>query len=807
MRTLRQKSAVSGLIFFIFCISVVAESATNVNPLISKRWLSEKWTARWSMHDSDIETDKGVYLFRKNIELASAPDRFVVHVSADQRYQLFVNGEQVVWGPARGDVFHWRFETVDIAPYLEAGKNIIAARVWSFGNMAPWAQMTVQTAFILQGDGSAEQVLDTPYGWKSYKDESVVPFQSKMGVDEISCVTGPAERVKGELHPWGWNMPGFDDSAWNEVIAIDNAYPAGIPGDASSLWHLVPRNIPFMELKLERFPSIPRKPKVKVTREFLKGEAPVVVPAKKKTSILFDRKQITNGFPEIIVSGGKGSKMSLVYEEALYKYPEATVGINIKGNRDKVKGQGVRVGYKFDEFFPEGGDHRLYTTLWWRSFRYVQLNIETGDEPLVIEDIRIKATGYPFEQVAEFDSNDPLMKKIWQVGWRTVRMCSAETFMDCPYYEQLQYVGDTRIQSMVSLYVSGDDRLMRNAIELFYESIIPEGITRSRYPSRVLQIIPTFSLQWVGMVHDFWMHRDDDEFVKQYMVSIYEVLDWFEKHRRDDGLLGGLEWWNFVDWVTTWKGGVPPGATEGGSSVVSLEYALALMEAAKLEDDLGSSAIAADYRKRADKIIEAVRKHCWDDGRGLVADTPEKGTYSQHATLMAVLAGMVPEDQTTEVMERALADPDISKCTYQFRYFLHRAIEKAGLSYKYTSFLGPWRNMLDLGLTTWAESPEPTRSDCHGWSAAPTYDMLAVILGIKPSASRFSSVRIEPHMSGLEWVKGKIPHPKGMLSVSISEGSGGASAEIEMPAGLPGVFVWNGKEYPLSPGLQKLDLD
>ena len=66
--------------------------------------------------------------------------------------------------------------------------------------------------------------------------------------------------------------------------------------------------------------------------------------------------------------------------------------------------------------------------------------------------------------------------------------------MDTPYCEQLQYVGDTRIQALISYAVAGDDRLARQALRAFDDSRIPEGITRSRYPSSLPQSIPTFSL-------------------------------------------------------------------------------------------------------------------------------------------------------------------------------------------------------------------------------------------------------------------------------------------------------------------------
>lgn len=55
----------------------------------------------------------------------------MVHVSADNRYRLFVNGKAVCSGPARGNLYNWYFETIDIGLYLEPGKNVIAALVWN----------------------------------------------------------------------------------------------------------------------------------------------------------------------------------------------------------------------------------------------------------------------------------------------------------------------------------------------------------------------------------------------------------------------------------------------------------------------------------------------------------------------------------------------------------------------------------------------------------------------------------------------------------------------------------------------------
>ena len=124
-----------------------------------------------------------------------------------------------------------------------------------------------------------------------------------------------------------------------------------------------------------------------------------------------------------------------------------------------------------------------------------------------------------------------------------------------------------------------------------------------------------------------------------------------------------------------------------------------------------------------------------------MADTPEKNTFSQHAGIMGVLSGSIPVDQQKQVLEKVLTDTSLSQATFYYRFYLTRALKMAGMAENYYSQLKPWRDMLNIGLTTFAEQPEPTRSDCHAWSSSPNYDFLATICGIMPGSPGFASVR------------------------------------------------------------------
>jgi hypothetical protein len=97
-----------------------------------------EWHASWITHPTEPLRDGGVFHFRKVFHLGVKPAHFPVLVSADNRFQLYVNGQRVGEGPARGDFSRWRYETFDLAPFLQSGENLIAATVWQMGFGRPW---------------------------------------------------------------------------------------------------------------------------------------------------------------------------------------------------------------------------------------------------------------------------------------------------------------------------------------------------------------------------------------------------------------------------------------------------------------------------------------------------------------------------------------------------------------------------------------------------------------------------------------------------------------------------------------------
>lgn len=761
--------------------------------------MTRGWTAGWISHPTAPRTDFGVFHFRRSFEWDGRSDRFVVHVTADNRYRLFVNGRAVSSGPARGDLSHWHYETVDLAPHLRPGRNVLAAVVWNFGADRPMAQFSHQTALLLQGASEVEAVVNTGESWRVVQDTAYAPLpvdRAAMGYPYI--VVGPGEIVDGAAYPWGWEEPGYDDQSWPAAVVVQRATPQWGENYGEAIgWTLVPRTIPAMEERPERLARVARASGVATDDRLLTGEQPLTVPPHTQATLLLDQSHLTTAYPEIEVSNGRGATIRLTYAEALFDCDGR------KGNRNEIDGKEIR-GQQ-DLFRPDGGAHRRFRPLWWRTYRYLQLDVETQAEPLVLHDVRGIFTAYPFEERASFAASDTTLPVIWKTGWRTARLCAGETYFDCPYYEQLQYAGDTRIQALISLYVSGDDRLARQAIRAFDQSRHPDGLTQSRYPSRDPQYIPPYSLIWISMIHDFWMHRDDPAFAGSWFTGIRGVLDWYEARRDTSGLIGPTPWWNFVDW--SFPRGVPPGADEGGSTIIALQYVYALRHAAELADAFGRREEAERYQATAAAVTDAVRRFAWDAERGLFADEPSRTHFSQHANVLAVLVDLVPPAEQATLLETMLAADDLTPCTYYFRFYLDRAMKKAGLGDTYVERLGPWREMLANGLTTFAEAPEPTRSDAHAWSASPNYEFLATVCGIEPASPGFAAVAVAPALGSLEWARCSMPHPNGLIEVSLQRSAGGRlSGTVTLPPGLSGTFTWKGHEIALAPGENAIEL-
>ena len=731
--------------------------------------------------------------YRLAFSIDAIPAEYLVHVTADSQYRSYVNGTPIASGPTSGDPENWRFDTLDIADNLVAGTNLLAAVVWHPAGdwKAPAAFMQQAAGFYLQGITDPSINTGTAK-WKACINPAYTP--QKPNKFKGYFVIGDFEHVDANQYPWHWETVAFDDRNWQDAVPSAQSYT------------LIPRRIPMMEHRRERLQSICQTQGVKAADNFLKGSAPITIPANTTATLLLDRGELSNAYPELTTRGGRNAVIKMGYAESLFNKANSWD----KGDRNAVKNKLFEGPH--DQIICDGGENRTFRPLWFRTFRYIQLDVVTADEPLTLVDLKTETTGYPFQEIASFNADSPELEQIWNVGWRTLRLCAVDNFYDCPFYERLQYIGDTRIEALVSVYVSGDTRLMRKAIDLFNDSRNGADLTASRYPSNAHQVIPTFCNWWIAMVNDYRMLEGDRAFVEKMVPSIDAIIHRFENHTDPaTGLIlfSTNDEWDFVDWADH----LPhlkerKAEDQKPSGLLTLNHMYGIQQAVEIMRYLGDHEKAAAYQAINDYLKATVWAACWDEQKGLLSDDPEHERFTEHANLLGILTDTIPPAKQKAVMQKILAGkPEMTKATIYFRFYYNRALVKLGMADLYLDTLDIWRDQLKLNVTTWAEKPEPSRSDCHAWGSSPNYEFLATVAGITPASPGFKTVHIAPALGDLQSVDAQMPTKAGLIKVNLHrQGENGIAAKITLPDGMTGTLVWNGTIAPLRPGEQTLQL-
>ena len=283
------------------------------------------------------------------------------------------------------------------------------------------------------------------------------------------------------------------------------------------------------------------------------------------------------------------------------------------------------------------------------------------------------------------------------------------------------------------------------------------------------------------MCHDHALWRDDPSFTKSLLPGVRIICDYFAELIRDDGLLAPLDGWNFTDWVPEWQPfGVPPHASTESSGILSWHAVMTFRMAGELEDWFGEPEMATLQKRRARELAHNTHRCFWDESHGMYADDLAHEHWSEHAQCLAILSGLVPETCVDRLKAGLLGERDLSRATIYFSHYLFETYQKIGAIPAFLDRLEQWKLLLENGLTTPIEQPEPTRSDCHAWGAHPLIHFYITLAGIRPIAPGFSKVEINPQLGPLQWLKARLPHPNGEIRLEVGHGA----ISVSLPEGV-----------------------
>ncbi|MEK4474775.1 family 78 glycoside hydrolase catalytic domain [Paenibacillus sp. FSL R7-0048] len=767
--------------------------------MAAKEW--GDWGARWiwpqeEQGSADREQQHERAYFRRVFELPAGIGKTCtldVAITADSRYRLFVNGQRLWAGPCKGHGHIQYYEEFSLDNVLQPGLNVLAVMVVHYAGTTPfelgedgplsvWRSQKgglLVEAAVTQG-GQLVQELNTDSSWKSIKDRSY-----KLQQFPIIRWMGGLEEVEGVEALLDWTLPEYDDSAW---LATGIVQPVRDEYGQLTPWQLARRPIPLLYEREQFFLKLMRSSSGEGHAFFEEGHslelrngdggaspnavlpsAGITIEAGQHFWLELDAGELTTGYLQLRLLGGKGSRITLLCAEC-YEEETGDDEIRRKAVRDNTKEHVLRGGY--DSYHPAGygisARMEIYEPFWFRTFRYVRLEVQAGVEPLTISSFSYRETGYPLQPEGNFHCSDEQYNQLWELSIRTLQRCMHETYEDTPYYEQLQYTMDTKLMMEFTYLLSGDDRLARRAMEDYKASQLPNGMLQSRYPSVLPQVIPSFSLYWIGMIHDHYRSFGDMALVNQYRLALLSVLDWFDQHLTPEGLVDRTprQYWNYFDWVEEWPLGAPDCTDDAPATVLSLMYAAALEQAAELLAASGWTQIAGELRQRKAAVNAAVMDCCRLTNSLLFRDSPEAtaGTqHSQHTQVWAVLAGTVDVVEGAALLESTLTDTSLAKLSLPMSYYLFRALEKCGMYDRSFGLWTRWLKQLELNLTTLPEIDSTgTRSDCHAWSALPITEFTRGILGVQQG---IEGITIKPHYGELRQASGTVSTSIGPINI------------------------------------------
>lgn len=757
--------------------------------------------SNWIWTSGPYNRDQASFVyFRKEIELDRKIKTANFRISADSRYRLYVNGIFIAQGPCKGDRHVWYYDEADLSHALRQGVNVFAAVVLRYplqhdkGNHSVWR--TELPGFFLDGTITFEDDTQLSFGadesWKCWYADNIALGKTNPYFDPLHI----AEKAAGDARTFGWKTAGYDDGDWAEAAA----YPEHQVRKAIPPGEMIPRPIPFLYEKPAKFQHVvtARTPDTDLQewQDLIHGLGSVTVPSRTKMVVEISAGAEVTGYLETAIAQGKGATVKILTSEA-YVYPPAEgkgyPSLPLKGDRtDYVKGhlEGMTDIYLVGGFGKVDAPEE-YEPFWFRTFRFVQITVETLDEPLVITKLSYRETGYPLEVKTKVETSDESLQGIWEISERTLRLCMHETYEDCPFYEQLQYAMDSRSQILYTYLVAADDRLARKCIDDLFRSQRYDGLINSCYPSTGPNVIPGFSIYYILMIHDHMIYFGDKKLVEKYLPSVERIIQFFDNRLDERGLIprtseGGMgdPYWSFVDWTNEWKFGVPNAIRYGPVTFDSLLYRMGLQAAAELAEYADRPDMAAHCLQKAEAIKRAILAHCVGHN-GLIQDGPGLDEYSQHAQIFAVLTDVVTGSDARKLIETALTDENMTKCSVAMAYYLFRAVEKVGLYEKTDGLWNLWREMLDRHLTTCVEDHVTQRSDCHAWGSLILYELPAVVLGVQPAEPGYASIRVRPNPGYLTWARGEVITPKGMVKVSwIKDDQGHLNIDVQAPEGV-----------------------
>jgi hypothetical protein len=689
--------------------------------------------------------------FRKSFTLAEPPASAVLHVFADNRYLLWVNGQYVQQGPMRFDPKGPNYDSIDIATYLQSGSNVIALQVMAFRNGESGRAIRHVPGLTarLAVNGATELVTDTSWRWSAqtqFKGITVTWGFNLFAND-------------GRNEPVGWATVSFEDSAWSHAYSI-----------AGNQWGAL------------RASFIPPLTKTEVVTWPPSGQSwPITL--NQGQSVVVDLGRQVQGYEVVDLEAAAGAVLRIRHGQ--------TAGAG--SDYGSVNSYTAKAGRQI--FFPADS----------YGHRYVKLTAQT--DVITLHAVKVVDRRYPYEETGRFKSSDTFLNELWNRGRLTLQVCAEDGYEDESLRERAEWLGDSAVVEYPCTRVAfgvrdtptgvpkSDAGLMKQMIRHIAQSQQPDGRLKAHAVSDRFDIhgyIEDYSCLWVQSLREVYDKTGDLALLQEVWPKLVTQMQWFLDRRTSRGLVNARE---FVIFDNPQIYNVCEGAT------LNAFVYKALRDSSYLASELGQTQQAQDYAAAGDALFTAFNQYLWNDKAGnynagldnpndLPAANPTALPPTVHSAILPLQSGIVPTNRMDRVRNYLFSNwSSVLGFGYTHWWLLgefYKADSQQQDVAALDSIRSKWAGVMQITDTGTLRESYNGGGYVHNFGASPIYYLGAYVLGVRLDGKLSDNrILIEPRLGDLEFANGVVVTEHGPVPVSWNQGGDGQlTFEFSVPTGI-----------------------
>jgi hypothetical protein len=693
------------------------------------------------------------HYFRAHFSVADIPQEATLYVAGPRSATVTLNGIKVLQFADQDGGKGFHVMTAAVAGTLRAGENVIAIQEVR-------GHSSLHT-------GASPVINQVTYG--EVLAVKIVPRD--IAVDALPLLVSDGSWRSSLNAPPNWSASSFDDSSWQPVQTLGvlgsksdflqwnadaglYAWPgyAGI-GPAMRTFSIAPvsiRDVTGQTLQPDGVLLTTAGAVVKVARS----------QAGALTALTLDFGKEISGRVHLVSSSDRAVTVDTSYGESSGE----ALGHPYLGVRQ------VTVPPHGEAYGPKS------------AFRYVRLTFPS-DAPSTWSRIDVQGIAYPVEYKGSFESSDPQLNRIWEVGAYTAHLCMQEGLWDGVKRDRGRWMGDLDVTGRTINSVFAERPLMESTLT----ALIGDSPVQ-----RDVNTIAGYSAFWITGQADFYRHSGDFEYLKSVHPQMLELLHVMDGELDASGLFANSEKHKiFVDWADGFSADTPE-----ARAATHFEFYLAYQQAAYLLRELGDATNADAYAAKAERMRVAAQDHLLD---------PATKTFGKRwqTNAMAVMSGAANSEERRAIWDRVFSQVGAStglmtdfeaphnEITPYYGFYLLDAMARLDHRPEALRWMRLyWGGMIADGATSFWEANNSSFAGeeahasleadgkkgyyvslAHGWSSGPTAWLMEQVLGIEATAGGFREVSIRPDAAGLRWVRGAEPTPRGPIRVSIEPGA------------------------------------